>query len=179
MKTCFICLDESDTIPMNQLCQSCRASTICNKCEGEALRGTNPDILTMCPICRQFLGYKHLKIRLISVWHPVTLGFWFWRGVGVPFWQQVGLTTLSYNTIAGITKETNDARDNGRPSTLNKLWAILNSSVHVPYLAYHWWRGEASDNYLLNSYLLSHFLGPLSFLVVGKIIVQIVSRNNS
>lgn len=179
MKTCFICLDESDTIPMKQLCERCISSTICIKCETDAIRDTNPDILTMCPFCRQFLGYKHLKIRLISVWHPITLGFWFWRGVGIPFWQQVMMTSLSYNTISGVTKETNKSRDNGRPSTLNKLWMILNSSVHIPYLLYHWWRGATSDDQLMNTYLLSHFLGPVVTLIVGKIIFQIVSRNNS
>lgn len=174
--TCFVCLEESSNLPMKRLCQTCAGSTICQRCETMAQTSSNPDILTVCPICRSVVNQSVLKTKLISVWHPGMLIFWWWWGVKIPFWQQTLVSITSYEYISRACRTINETTDNNRPSTLLKRWKILNNIIHIPYLLYTWYQMEKLDDQgLINSYLASHVLGPISILFVLKFFFRILA----
>jgi len=179
MTTCFVCLEESSTLPMKRLCRTCVASTICQRCETAATASPNPDVLTVCPICQTFLGRSQLQTKLVSLWHPMTMIFWWWWGVKIPFWQQALVGATSYEYISRACRTINETTDNNRPSALLKRWAILNNIIHVPYFLYVWFRAtELNDHDMINSYLASHVLGPVSILFVLKFVFRMLTIEN-
>lgn len=178
MATCFICLDETlDVSSMKRLCTTCQGSTVCGKCESAAAMSNNPDVLCVCPICRRFLGYGNLKIRLVSIWHPFTLLLWAFKTTSIPFWQQSIISYLSYKYISETCKTINETVDNNRPSLLLKRWTIFNSIIHIPYFAYVLYREGLSDDSLLNTYITAHIWGPGLMFIVFKILYRALSQN--
>jgi hypothetical protein len=172
MNTCFVCLEESATLPMKKLCQTCAGSTICQRCELIATTSTNPDVLTMCPICRNNVSGK---TQLVGLWQPFMLAVWWFMGVKIPVWQQTLVGITSYEYVSRACRTINETTDNGRVSMLLKRWNILNKIIHVPYLMYLWYRHETmGDNEVINAYMASHFMGPITILFVLKFLFRML-----
>jgi hypothetical protein len=130
----------------------------------------------MCPICRNVIQNQNLlKTKLISVWHPFMLGLWWYMGVDIPVWQQTLVSITSYEYISRACRAINETSDQGRPSSLIKRWHILNKIIHIPYLMYLWYRHESiGDHEVINAYMASHVMGPISILFVLKFLFRIL-----
>lgn len=181
--SCFICLETfHGSYETKRLCSTCQDSTICNKCEQNALKSENPDILTHCPLCRKFLGYIPSRMQLMTFWHPLLLLFWNWRGIQSPLWEQFMVLALAYGGLSETCKRINAEYENHRPSLLLRRWNLFNTMIHLPYLTYMGFWGDNSRDGFYNTYLAGYLIFPLlsvGVLKSGLYILQRIARRRN
>ena len=173
--SCFICLEQETRVPFKRLCQTCLESTICQKCEEEALHNTtNPDVLTNCPICRRRVLNNVVvdRLVLISHWQPIIFIIWWLYGLTAPLWQQILVLFMTNVLLSGLVRRINSKIDNDRPSMFIRKFKLLNVIIHAPYLMLisFFDHRPLDPDLAFNTYILSHLGFPASLYFLGKIL---------